>query len=79
MNQAPDGAEENFLRRDFSVAPAGAFSVVNLNPQLALWATGVRCSAAWGWAITGRGIYAASTPTWFRMFHHPEVLKIEAA
>ena len=44
---APDGAEEMFGRRGFSCAPAGAFTTVRPNPQLALWATGARCSAAW--------------------------------
>jgi hypothetical protein len=42
------GRKKYFARYVFSVAPTGAFFVVKLDPQLALWATGVHCSAAFG-------------------------------
>jgi len=61
---------------DFSVAPAGAVSAGRFYPQLALWATGVRCSAAWGWTIMERGIYAASifkTSGWLNIQNHVDV------
>jgi hypothetical protein len=52
------GRKKCFVRRDFSVAPAGAFSVGRFYPQLALWATGVRCSAAWAGRNLWRKFFA---------------------
>jgi len=55
------GRKKGFVRRDFSVAPAGAFSVGRFYPQLALWATILRRSATW---LTGR----SALPTLRRRF-----------
>ena len=44
-----------FGRRGFSCAPAGAFTTVRLNPQLAPWATGARLLRSLGWRLGDLG------------------------